>query len=84
LARRTTGSGRLAPGHNHYGFHPRNGLFTLVLILGGIWRHATPSQSTLELAADIAAKSPATDLVAVRFAAVGRSYFIVWIVTLLI
>jgi len=29
-------------------------------------------------------KSPATDLVAVRFATVGRCYFIVWIVTLLI
>jgi hypothetical protein len=29
-------------------------------------------------------KAPATDLVAVRFAAVGRCYIIVWIVTLLI
>ena len=44
LARCTTGSGRHAPGHNHHGFRPRNGLFTLGVILGGIWRYAAKSR----------------------------------------
>jgi hypothetical protein len=57
LARRTTGSGRHTPGHNHHGFHPRNGLFTLVLILGGIWRLQRQHKITREGAADMQRKA---------------------------
>jgi hypothetical protein len=39
VGRRTTGSGRHVPGHNHHGFHPRNGLCTAG---SDSWRNLAP------------------------------------------
>ena len=51
LARRTTVSGRHAPGHDHYGRYSRNGVFRLGLILGGSWRLRRQTGVTIELKA---------------------------------
>lgn len=53
LARRTTGSGRHAPGHHHRGARSRNGMFRLGLILGGSWCLRRQTGVTVETASTI-------------------------------